>query len=217
VATSIEVTGQWYRRPLAATEAPILETMRLFFAILALLANVAVVGLVVVWIGARFSGGLAGLRDRIHRSLHGYEYWFAFVVALVCTLGSLYLSEVEHFEPCRLCWFQRIAMYPLVPILGIAAWRRDRWIRPYAVTLAAIGLAISIRHYIIQNFPSLESGGSCSLTAPCTADPLWVWGWATIPYMALSGFALIIALMVVARANDRSPDSDSSVDPEVIS
>lgn len=180
--------------------------MKLFFAILALLANIAVVGIVVVWVGSRFSDSLADLRHRIGESLQGYEYWFAFVVAVVSTVGSLYLSEVEHFEPCRLCWFQRIAMYPLAPILGIAAARGDRAIRPYAVTLAAIGLPISAWHYLIQNFPSLESGGSCSPTVPCTADPLWVWGYATIPYMALSGFALIITLMVVARTNDRSDD-----------
>jgi disulfide bond formation protein DsbB len=181
--------------------------LKLFFAILAVLANVAVVVLAVLWVGGRFSEGLAGWRDRLHGSLYGYEYWFAFVVALACTVGSLYLSEIEHFEPCRLCWFQRIAMYPLTVVLGIAAWRRDRWIRPYVLTLASIGILISIWHYTIQRFPSLEEGGSCSLTAPCTADPLWVWGWATIPYMAMSGFALIIALMAVAWANDRSPDS----------
>ncbi len=191
---------------------PILETFKLFFAILAVLANVAVVVLLALWIGGRFSTVMAGWRDRLHESLYGYEYWFAFTVALVCTLGSMYLSEIEHFEPCRLCWFQRIAMYPLTVILGIAAWRRDRWIRPYVLTLAVTGILISIWHYTIQNFPSLESGGSCSLTAPCTADPLWVWGWATIPYMAMSGFALIITLMVVAWVNDRSPES-----PEVTS
>jgi disulfide bond formation protein DsbB len=53
-------------------------------------------------------------------------------VATVATLGSLYYSEVADFPPCRLCWYQRIAMYPLVPILGIAAARRDR--EPYAGT-----------------------------------------------------------------------------------
>jgi disulfide bond formation protein DsbB len=210
-ATSVAVTGRWYRRVVPAPEAAILETMELFFAILALLANVAVLVLLVLWVGGRFSGTLAGWRDRLDESLYGYEYWFAFVVALVCTLGSLYLSEIEHFEPCRLCWFQRIAMYPLAVILGIAAARRDRWIRPYVLTLASVGIVISIWHYTIQNFPSLESGGSCSVTAPCTADPLWVWGFATIPYMAMSGFALIIGLMLVARANDRAVDS-----PEVI-
>ena len=38
--------------------------------------------------------------------------------------GSLYFSEVANYVPCRLCWFQRIAMYPLAVILLIAASAR---------------------------------------------------------------------------------------------
>ena len=57
--------------------------------------------------------------------LRGLELWSAFAVASTAMLGSLYLSEIADFIPCTLCWYQRIAMYPLVPLLGIAAWRRD--------------------------------------------------------------------------------------------
>ena len=78
-------------------------------------------------------------------------------VAVVATLGSLYYSEVADFPPCRLCWFQRIGMYPLAVILPVAAWRRDRQVRWYALPLAVGGGAVSIYHVLVERFPSLES------------------------------------------------------------
>jgi len=65
----------------------------------------------------------------------------AFIIALVCTLGSLYYSGIVHFRPCRLCWWQRIMMYPLVPVLGIAAVRRDRGAAFYGLRSRSAGWA----------------------------------------------------------------------------
>lgn len=175
-----------------------LESMRLLFALLALAANAAVVVGLILLVGGRFSEGLASARDSIAASISGREVWFAFVVALVSTLGSLYFSEIAHFEPCRLCWYQRIAMYPLVPILGVAAWRRDPDVAWYAVPLAVIGGAIAVWHYTIQQFPDLSSG-SCSIEVPCNAAYVWEFNFVSIPYMAMSGFALILLLVAAAR------------------
>lgn len=64
---------------------------------------------------------------------------FAWVVSLTATSGSLFLSEVWHFIPCELCWYQRIFMYPLVIVLGIAAYRQRTEILPYILPLVVIG------------------------------------------------------------------------------
>jgi disulfide bond formation protein DsbB len=124
--------------------------------------------------------------------------------------GSLYFSEVAHFPPCRLCWYQRICMYPLVPILGIAAWRGDRAIRPYAAVLASIGALIAAYHVLLERYPTLESS-VCEPTTPCTA--IWVrrFGYLTIPAMALSAFALILTLMAVTR---NAADDDDRTEAE---
>ncbi|MEK7067519.1 MAG: disulfide bond formation protein B, partial [Patescibacteria group bacterium] len=61
---------------------------------------------------------------------------FAFIIALLATLGSLFYSEVAGFEPCKLCWYQRIFMYPQVLLWGIAWWKKDKHIADYAVSLA---------------------------------------------------------------------------------
>jgi disulfide bond formation protein DsbB len=176
------------------------DTMRLFFSLLAVGATVVVLSSILLWIAARFSDGAAEMRDAILDSVAGYELWMGFGVATVATLGSLYLSEVAHLLPCKLCWFQRIFMYPLVIVLGVAAWRRDASVRLTTVLLSAIGSAIAMYHYAIQRYPSL-GGGSCDASAPCSAAYIWQWDFVSIPYMAASAFGLILVLMFALRSN----------------
>jgi len=178
------------------------ETMRLFFALLTVVANVAVVAGVLLAIGGRFSSGLADLRARSAEALAGREIVLALMIALVATLGSLYLSEVENLIPCTYCWYQRIAMYPLTVLFAIAALRRDPEVRHYAAPLAGIGLLISSYHYLIQRVPSL-SGPACSSVIPCSAAYFYEFGFMSIPYMAGSAFALILMFMVILHANSR--------------
>jgi disulfide bond formation protein DsbB len=183
------------------------ETVSLFFALLTVVAELVTVAAIVCAVGGRFSAGLARAGQAAANSLAPQALTLVFLVATVATAGSLYFSEVAHFTPCRLCWYQRICMYPLVPILGIAAWRRDHGIRPYAATLASIGILISTYHVLVEHFPSLE-GSVCDPTNPCTL--IWVrrFGYLTIPTMALSGFALILTLLVVA-----GPSASDHIEP----
>lgn len=162
-------------------------------AILALVSLATALGLV----GFRLVGG-AGVATRFGRP----ALWLAWLVALVSTTGSLVYSEVIHFEPCRLCWFQRIAMYPLVVVLLVGALRRDMAAKIYALPLALGGLAISIWHYLIQTFPSLSSGASCDPEVPCSAKYVDIFGFISIPFMAGAGFTLIaVLLLLYVKAN----------------
>lgn len=178
------------------------ETMRLFFALLTVIANAAVLVGIVLAVGGRFSGGLARLRAQAAEALAGREILLALLVALTATLGSLYLSEVENLIPCTYCWYQRIAMYPLTVLFAIAAVRRDPEVRHYAAPLAGIGLLISGYHYLIQQIPSL-SGPACSSVIPCSAAYFYEFGFMSIPYMAGSAFALILMFMVILHTNSR--------------
>lgn len=177
------------------------DTVSLFLALLAVVGLVFVsVALVVAVIGkVRGLGpGAAAVRD----STSEVALPFAWAVATTCTLGSLYMSEVRHFTPCVLCWYQRICMYPLVVILAVAAIRRDRGIWRYALPLALIGAAISTFHYLHERFPDTVST-SCDLTASCST--LWIWElhFLSIPGMAWVGFVLISTLLLIARAAER--------------
>jgi disulfide bond formation protein DsbB len=175
------------------------RSVTLFLALLAIVAQLSVLGALILVAGR---SRLQPVRRRVTEALGPQALTLAAVVALVCTAGSLYLSEVAHFPPCVLCWYQRIAMYPLVLMIGIAAWRRDYLVARYVVPLSAVGGAISIYHMFVERFPNLESG-ACDPTNPCST--IWVehFGYLTIPTMALSGFALISVLALTARAWSR--------------
>ncbi len=169
------------------------ETAELFFALLTIAAGVGAVSLVGLRIVA--AAGHEGAR-RLGASISDAGVWLAFIVALGSMLGSLYFSEVADFAPCRFCWFQRIAMYPLSLILLVGALRKDRSVRWYAVPLAAIGLAISSWHSLIEWRPALD-GGQCELTGPsCTYVWFREFG-LSLANMAWIGFLTILILLLV--------------------
>jgi hypothetical protein len=175
------------------------STWSRFFALLALVALggglVAAASLVVK----------AGPLERLRADLGGLALPLAFLVAAVATLGSLYYSEVAHFTPCRFCWYQRIAMYPLAVILGIATWARDLPVRRYVIPLALIGLALSVYHVQLQLFP--DQASACDVEAPCTTKEVEEFGFVTIPFMAGCGFVAIAALLAAARPDPSPPDA----------
>ncbi len=178
------------------------KTMRLFFSLLALAANAAVIGALLLALGARFSDTFSRFSRSLLAALAGWELRLAFLVAAVSTLGSLYYSEIVNLVPCQYCWYQRIAMYPLVVVLGMAAWKRDRTVAVATAPLAIIGGFISGYHYFLQRFPQFGSG-QCSATTPCNAAYFKQFGFVSIPYQAFSGFALILLLMAVLRLTSR--------------
>jgi disulfide bond formation protein DsbB len=182
-------------------------TMSSFFALLALAADAAVAAGIVLWVGGKFSGSVARLGAAAAAALREYALWFAWAVAAVAMLGSLYYSEIANFEPCRWCWYQRIAMYPLAVILGIAAFGRDLRIRRYAFPLALGGGLVAAYHYSIQLFPSFESG-SCSISVPCASPYVWKFDFVSIPFMAMSAFALILLLLAVAGSPGRGDNNE---------
>ena len=179
-----------------------LATMKLFFAMLAIATNVVVLGYVALVVGSRFSTAAADALEWFHDTVAGREMLYGAVVSGTAMLGSLYLSEIANLPPCRLCWWQRFAMYPIAIVLAVAAWRRYPRVRIPVSVAAAIGAAIAGYHYLIQWFPGLE-GNSCSITVPCTTAWFRVFGFVSIPYMALSAFAFVFVMMLGLRHNQR--------------
>ena len=178
------------------------DQVSVFFALLAFLAlGVGVGALVLV---------AAGKAEKL-RSVADVLLPLAFVVALTATLGSLYYSGIANFRPCRLCWWQRIMMYPMVPILGIATFRRDVMGAWYALPLALGGLGYGLYHTRLRQWP--DDSGSCDIDAPCSA--IWVdtWGFVSIPFMATCGFIAITGLLVARLKLSRA---DAPVAEELV-
>lgn len=115
----------------------------------------------------------------------------AWATSLIATLGSLYFSEIMKFIPCELCWFQRILMYPLVVLLGMAVIKKDYKIAQYGFALAILGGSISTYHYLIQKVSFVgEHSASCGII-PCTSEYINWLGFITIPFLALTAFIII--------------------------
>jgi len=154
------------------------------------------------------------LGGRIRQAVADYGLALAALVAIGATAGSLYFSEGAGFVPCELCWYQRIAMYPLAPILAIATVRRDTDVARYVLPIAVVGAGLSIYHVQLQAFP--DQGSACSLDAPCTAKWVEALGFVTIPVMALISFLLIIALTVAAFRHQPAPPSPEPESPSPV-
>ncbi len=126
----------------------------------------------------------------------GSREWLALgtLLAAVATAGSLSFSELLGLVPCDLCWFQRVFMYPLVPVLGVAAVEDRPEVYPTALALSLPGAMIAAYHSAIQRI----GGGTCSLGGGCTSIQYELLG-LSIPNMALIAFVLVTAAVLVAR------------------
>ena len=169
------------------------DQMSLFTALLALVA-----------LGVAVAAGVPLCSEGGRRRLDAMRtdaLRLAFSVAAVSTVASLWFSEVGGFVPCEFCWYQRIAMYPLVVILGAAAWRGDPDPRWRVLPMSLVGMALSAYHYQLQLFP--DQGSSCDIAAPCTQQWVDEFGFVSIPFMAFCGFAVVTALVLASGAADR--------------
>ncbi|HSL77933.1 MAG TPA: disulfide oxidoreductase [Candidatus Limnocylindrales bacterium] len=171
-----------------------------FYAILAVVAIAGVVIVILLRILAIQSDPALDAYAAIARAIQARGIVAAWLVALLATAGSLYFSEVARFTPCTLCWYQRIAMYPLVVILGAAILRRQRSAPAGSVALAAVGAVIAAYHVALEWIPALDTG-ACAASVPCTDVWFRVFGIFSLPTLALTAFLLIMMLLVV-----RDPD-----------
>jgi disulfide bond formation protein DsbB len=137
----------------------------------------------------------------------------AFIAALLATAGSLIYSDLIGYEPCKLCWFQRIFIYPQVILFGMALWRKDYSIKLYGIVLATIGGLIAVFHYVGQlgwnpfGLECLAIGYSSS----CAKNFVLQFGYITIPMMAISACALIaLSLWISLRKESVGGESNLS-------
>ncbi len=155
--------------------------------------------------------GIGGPLALVRRAVWGYELWLAFVVAAIATGGSLFFSEIAHFVPCELCWYQRIAMYPLSLVTLLAALANDHRAARYLLPLPLVGAGVSVYHLLIENRVVGQSS-ACFVSAPGGCATRWIeeFGYVTIPTLALSGFALTFALLLLAAFDLRDETSASA-------
>ena len=184
--------------------------------IIVLLAALGVAGellaalLLLVGLGALL--GARGALPALRSVVEGYELWLAFLVSAIATGGSLFFSETAGFVPCELCWYQRICMYPLAIVTLLAAAFDDRRVARYLLPLPVVGAGVSVYHLLIEN-GLVKQSQICLLSAPGGCATKWIdqFGYVTIPTLALTGFALCFAFLLLAAFDAGPADATATV------
>lgn len=116
------------------------------------------------------------------------------VQSFIALAGSLFYSEVMGYVPCELCWIQRILMYPLVVIYGLAAIKKEVSMALPGLILSGIGMFVSTYHYLVQKLPALQDTGDACGLIPCNLTYVNYFGFITIPFLAGIAFIVIFIL-----------------------
>lgn len=117
--------------------------------------------------------------------------------SLLATFGSLFYSEVMGYVPCELCWYERIIMYPLVLIYGLALLKKDMRIALPGLIMSGIGIVVSAYHYSLQKVPFMQSTEGFCGDVPCTLQYTNYFGFITIPFLSLLAFIVIFSLHIL--------------------
>jgi disulfide bond formation protein DsbB len=172
--------------------------LQLFFALLALLVNVATLVLGVL-LSLRRRRVVADLLDGLVPVLLP----FAFLVATTATLGSLWFSEVVGFVPCKLCWYQRAAVFPLPLLLAGLILRRDRVASRFLLPVTVPGALLSVWHWLVERVPALSGSTSCSAEVPCSVPWFTEFGFVTLAWMAFSTLSFVTVSVLAASSTGR--------------
>ena len=138
--------------------------------------------------------------DKIKEFLKKHALLFAWLVALSSTLLSLYYSEIVGFEPCSLCWWQRIFIYPQAIILGMAYFKKEAKAVTYGLVLSIIGTLFALyQNYLYYGGPQILACDSSPEAVSCTKLYVFEFGYVTIPIMSLTAFLLLLFFLKLAK------------------
>lgn len=130
--------------------------------------------------------------------------YIALIQVIVAILGSLYFSEIRQFQPCVLCWYQRIAIYPLAPILIVGILRKDVSVYFYALPIAICGWIISVYQNLLSYGIIPETAAPCTFGVSCTTKYINWYGFITIPFLSFLALTLIIVVLFLYRQYTRT-------------
>jgi len=125
--------------------------------------------------------------------------FLAWLTATASTLGALFLGEVMDYTPCVLCWYQRIAMFPLVLVLAAGLFPFDPRVVRYTLPLAVAGWLLAAFHLALVAGWIPESIKPCQQGVPCSDVQIVWFGFVTIPLLSLIAFSIIAGLLLATK------------------
>lgn len=127
------------------------------------------------------------------------EWWPIFscwLIACISMMGSLFFSEVMEFPPCVLCWYQRIAMYPLVFIFLVGAFQPVKYVIRFSLPLVIVGWIIALYHNLLHYEIVPESASPCLEGVSCSTVFIDWLGFITIPMLSFISFSLLLGILI---------------------
>lgn len=135
----------------------------------------------------------------------GWTWLFlAWLIASVASLSALFIGEVMGYTPCVLCWYQRIAMFPLVLVLAAGLFPYDAHVVRYALPLTAIGWLLALFHWGIASGIVPERLTPCSQGVPCSVEQIVWFGFLTLPMLSVLAFSSILGLLLTIHFKGKS-------------
>jgi len=173
--------------------APYMPALITAMAAGAVVLDIAVLGGVASLFGA-------GMRGSMRRFAQSYGLLAVLVLAVLSIAGTLLMQYAGALAPCVLCWWQRVFMYPIAFIAVVAFAKNARFseIADYVLALSVVGFLIALYQHLLQILPS-GTLIPCDASGDCAVRSIFEFGFVTIPWMALSVFAVLIVLSAYGR------------------
>lgn len=174
-----------------------------FLSLLVLVANVTTLFTgAVIFLGKlkkiRKIGVIREIGEKSQIFIKKYSVRILLLVSATATLGSLYLSEIKGFTPCKLCWYQRILMYPMSVLFLTSIIKKTKDVFLYTLPLSLIGLLIAGYHYYLQLHPNPYAPcGDVGFSVNCSQNFFTYFGYITIPWMSFSAFLIIFSVSLL--------------------
>lgn len=124
--------------------------------------------------------------------------YIGLIIVLAGILGSLYFSEVMGLAPCVLCWYQRIALYPLAVVFAVGIIRRTAEAWHYAVALIVFGWFVALYNTLLI-YKVIPEITSCAVGIPCSQITWSLFGVITIPLLSFVAFSVLFILYLLNR------------------
>lgn len=170
------------------------EFVNQLLAILTIVAQILIFGILIIFFLPK------NVKYNVFHLIQKNNLKLVFLIALISTLGSLFYSDIAGYEPCKLCWYQRIFMYPQVLLSSFALYKKENSITPYLMLLSLCGGVIAFYHYLLQlgiapSLPCAAVGYSVS----CSQRFVLAFDYITIPLMAFTAFLFMFLILLISK------------------
>ena len=126
--------------------------------------------------------------------------FLGWLLVSVSTTISLFFSSVLEYEPCVLCWYQRICLFPMVFILAAGLFPTfDKNVIKYALPLSIAGGLTAFYHTLLYAGIIPESIQPCSKGVSCTEKYIELFGFVSIPMLSFLAFSAIVVLLIILK------------------